>query len=282
MPCTKCNLMVSPNKRAICSLCSNDFHTACTNLKTQTNFNNVKDSWKCETCTSKLKNVARKKLDSENYNLDSVKIYLNIVMKKMKSLSNNIKSISFCSDSVDDFNIKLEVAVKKISDIENIILIYEHKCNRLEKEVIFLKTVINNNEQIMLCNNIEISGIPETANDNITEVVKTLAHSLKCDVKDCDIIDAFRGKAYMNMDGEGEQVIKIHNLKTLQKMNQNKKISELWDSGSVDLKSPSLAINNFLMGVDSYLSDISINDQVIICGDMNINILDKSSEVSTT
>ncbi|KAF0703212.1 Uncharacterized protein FWK35_00028895 [Aphis craccivora] len=41
-----------------------------------------------------------------------------------------------------------------------------------------------------------------------------------------------------------------------------------------------LAINNFLMGIDSYLSDISINDKVIICGDMSINILDKSSEVS--
>jgi len=45
-------------------------------------------------------------------------------------------------------------------------------------------------------------------------------------------------------------------------------------------RSPSLAINNFLMGIDSYLSDISINDKVIICGDMSINILDKSSEVS--
>lgn len=87
MPCAKCNLMVSPNKRAICSSCCNDFHTACTNLKTQTNFNNAKDSWKCETCTSKMKNVvARKKLDNENYNLDSVKI----VMNKMESLSNNI------------------------------------------------------------------------------------------------------------------------------------------------------------------------------------------------
>lgn len=332
MPCAKCNLNVSPNKRAICSTCSNDFHTACTNLKTLTNFNNSKDSWKCETCTSKLKNVvARKKLDgylnnecSEKYNLDSVKIDLNIVLDKIESLSNNIKSIEksigFCSDSIDDLNVKLEEAVKKISDIENKMLRYEHKCNKLEKEVNILKAVINNNEQLMLSNKIEISGIPKTANENITEVVKTLAQSLKCDVQDCDIIDAFRGKAYKNMDGkiythlisknikelfvkniklryknnnpllaneihrnfpenkifindqltshnkkllwfskevaknynykytwanmrgifmrkgEGDQVIKIHNLETLQKMDQNKKISELWDSSSVDLK----------------------------------------------
>jgi hypothetical protein len=44
--------------------------------------------------------------------------------------------------------------------------------------------------------------------------------------------------------------------------------------------SPSLVINNFLMGIDSYLSNISVNDKVIICGDMNINILEKSSDVS--
>jgi len=93
--------MVSPNKRAICSTCSNDFHTACTNLKTQTNFNNAKDSWKCKTYTSNLRNlVARTKLDdylnnecSENYNFDLVKIDLIIVMNKMEPLSNNIKSI---------------------------------------------------------------------------------------------------------------------------------------------------------------------------------------------
>lgn len=185
MPCAKCNLMVSPTKRAIiCSSCSNDFHTACTNLKTQTNFNNVKDSWNCETCTFKLKNVvARTKLNGENYNLDSVRIDLNTVMNKMELLSNNIKSIGFCSASIDDFNVKIEVVVKKISDMENKMLDYEHKCNKLENEVTFLKAVINNNKKIMLSNNIEISGIPKTANENITEVVKTLARSLKCDVK---------------------------------------------------------------------------------------------------
>jgi len=45
-------------------------------------------------------------------------------------------------------------------------------------------------------------------------------------------------------------------------------------------RSPSFAINNFLMGIDSYLSNISNNFKVIICGDMNINILEKSSDVS--
>jgi hypothetical protein len=107
------------------------------------------------------------------------------------------------------------VAVKKISDIENKMLNYENKCIKLEKEVSFLKTVINNNEQIMLTNNIEISGIPKTANENIIEVVKTLAQSLKCDVQDCHIIDAFRGKAYNNKDGKIYAYLISKNIKEL-------------------------------------------------------------------
>jgi exonuclease III len=46
-------------------------------------------------------------------------------------------------------------------------------------------------------------------------------------------------------------------------------------------RSPSLAINNFLMGIDAYLSNISNTYKVIIiCGDMNNNIPKKSSNVS--
>lgn len=326
MPCGKCNLSISPNKRAICISCNKDFHISCTNLKTRANFNNAKDGWNCETCTSNLENVSSsKKFDSylnnesrENYNLDSIKIDLINVLHKIEPLSNNINSIetsiTFCSDLIDDFNVKLEFALKKISDSENKMLNYELKCNKLFKEVSFLKTVINHNEQKMLSNNIEISGIPKTANENVTEIVKTLALSLMCGIQDCDIINAFRGKTYKNMDGKiyaqlntkhikelfiknaklryknnnpllaneihmnfpknqifindqltphnkkllwiskkvarnynykftwanmngiflrkgnGEQVIKIHNLETLQKMDQNRKIAELWDS----------------------------------------------------
>jgi len=55
-------------------------------------------------------------------------------LHKIESLSINIKtietSIGFCSDSIDNFNVKLEVAVKKMSDIENKLLSYELKCNK--------------------------------------------------------------------------------------------------------------------------------------------------------
>jgi len=42
----------------------------------------------------------------------------------------------------------------------------------------------------------------------------------------------------------------------------------------------SLTINSFLVGLDHYLSNIYGNYRIVLCGDMNINILDNTGDVS--
>ncbi|KAF0710205.1 Reverse transcriptase domain-containing protein [Aphis craccivora] len=93
---------------------------------------------------------------------------------------------------------KLESAVKKISVMENKIEFYEQKCNKLEKEVIFLKGNICNAEQASLINNIEISGVPKTANEDVSEIVKITASVLNCEIKPNNILHSFRGKSPEN------------------------------------------------------------------------------------
>lgn len=61
----------------------------------------------------------------------------------MKSIE---KSITFCSESVDDFGTKLDSAINKISETEKKMQVYKLQCN----------TTINNTEQLTLANNIEI------------------------------------------------------------------------------------------------------------------------------
>jgi len=137
MPCGKCNINISSSKSAVCLNCSSNFHPTCTKLKTFTNFKAVKDSWICELCTEKLnaKAVPRKILgsdlnnyDDNMYNLNSVKHDLKKVFKQIESLSHNMKSIeksiTFCSDSIDDFGTKLESAINKISEMENKVQMY--------------------------------------------------------------------------------------------------------------------------------------------------------------
>lgn len=214
MSCGKCNVVISPAKSVVCITCETNYHPVCTKLKSLTNYKSVKDFWNCDVCLSKLKNVSTRNKKTEislvdesdlNYDLDSVKTDFRNVLQKIEALSKNMvtieESINFCSDSIDDFSSKLESAVKKISVMENKIEFYEQKCNKLEKEVNFLKGNICNAEQASMMNNIEISGVPKTANENVSEIIKIIAKVLNCEIKPSDILHSFRGKSYKNKDG---------------------------------------------------------------------------------
>ncbi|KAL5245917.1 hypothetical protein ACI65C_013325 [Semiaphis heraclei] len=115
----------------------------------------------------------------------------------MKSIK---KSITFCSDSIDDFGTKLDSAINKFSEMENKVQMYELKCNKFEKELNALKTIIT--EQLTLANNIEITGIPKTPNENTTEIISTVARELNCQFNSNAVIDSFRVKSGQNHDGK--------------------------------------------------------------------------------
>lgn len=163
----KCNTVISPAKSAVCITCDKSYHPVCTKLKTLTNYKINKDFWDYDLYLSKLKNIStrNKKTDISyedefdlNYDLDSVKTEFRNVLQKIEALSKKMvtfeTSIKFCSDSIDDFSSKLESVVKKISVMEYKIEFYEQKCNKLKKEVNFLKGNICNAEQASMINNI--------------------------------------------------------------------------------------------------------------------------------
>uniref|UniRef100_A0A2S2P2T8 Zinc finger PHD-type domain-containing protein n=1 Tax=Schizaphis graminum TaxID=13262 RepID=A0A2S2P2T8_SCHGA len=215
MPCGKCYNNISPSKSVVCTNCYSTFHPNCTKLKTFTTYRAVKESWICDPCNEKFKQSAsRKNLENEFqkddcndvYNLVSVKADLKLVINQIESLSDKMKnfekSITFFSDSMDEFGSKLESALNKITEMENKVQVYELRCNKLETELNILKVTINNTEQLTLANNIEISGIPKTPNENISEIVNTVARVLDCQINSNDVIDSYRGKSRQNNDGK--------------------------------------------------------------------------------
>jgi hypothetical protein len=74
----------------------------------------------------------------------------------------------------------LENSINKILEMENYVQMYKLRYNKLEKELNTIKTIINNTEQLTLANNIEITGIPKTPNENTTEIINTVAQELNC------------------------------------------------------------------------------------------------------
>lgn len=218
MQCDKCNASISPSRKIVCNACNAKYHPSCTELKTMTNYKSV-NNWVCEKCSDKKKNfsasnnrsIIKESNITSNFefsgdlNLDSLKSILNNVIIKIEELSKTVKSveksIGFCSDQIDEFSVKLESAMKKISIMETKIENFEINNNKLSKEVKMLKSKINNQEQAMLSSNFEISNFPKTQNENINEIVKSVANILNCKIENNDIIESFRLKNKSNKEG---------------------------------------------------------------------------------
>lgn len=183
-----------------------------------TNYKSVKN-WICELCCDKSKNspVINKCItdgelivfsdvdNSGNHISDSLRSILMNIVTKIEKLTETVssveKSISFCSDQIDDFSVKLETAINKMSIMEAKMEILELNNNKLNKEVITLKEKLNSLEQATLIYNLEISNFPKTQNENINEIVKSVSNCLNCSLDNNDIIDSFRLKSNDNIVG---------------------------------------------------------------------------------
>ncbi|KAL4154500.1 hypothetical protein QTP88_000362 [Uroleucon formosanum] len=239
MPCIKCNESISPTKQVTCYRCKAKFHPTCTKLKTMTNYKSVKN-WICELCCDKPKNssVINKCItdgelidfsdfdNSGNHISDSLRSILINKVTKIEKLTETVssveKSISFCSDQIDDFSVKLESVINKMSIMEAKMEILESNNNKINKEVITLKEKLNSLEQATLIYNLEISNFSKTQNENINEVVKSVSNCLNCSLDNNDIIDSFRLKS--NDNKVGNIIVRLNSNSTKNKIMKNIKL----------------------------------------------------------
>jgi hypothetical protein len=65
----------------------------------------------------------------------------------------------------------MDTVVSIISGMENRIMEIENRCFKLEKEIEYLKIMVNNKEQTSLSQYVEITGIPKTPNEDIARYI---------------------------------------------------------------------------------------------------------------
>ncbi|KAL4121163.1 hypothetical protein QTP88_013728 [Uroleucon formosanum] len=150
---------------------------------------------------------------------------MNIVTKIEKlteTVSSVEKSISFCPDQIENFSVKLESAINKMSIMEAKMEILELNNNKLNKEVITLKEKLNSLEQATLIYNLEISNFPKTQNENINGIVKSVSNCLNCSLNNNDIIDYFRLKS--NDNKVGNIVVRLNSNSTKSEIMKNIKL----------------------------------------------------------
>ncbi|KAL4127400.1 hypothetical protein QTP88_011571 [Uroleucon formosanum] len=85
----------------------------------------------------------------------------------------------------------------------------ENKYMKLEMQSNKNKINLNISEQQQLSNNITISGIPITKNENIFDIIKITADNLNIDLQKSHILSAYRPKTKNNADSK--IIVKFNN-----------------------------------------------------------------------
>lgn len=105
------------------------------------------------------------------------------------NLTEAIQSIQECSKRLDDVTTKIELTEKRLSDLEN----RQNKENtELKLQVAMLTDKVNTQEQLLLKNEIEIVGVPETKNESLIHIVKLVGNKVGVDVTDADLDSTMR------------------------------------------------------------------------------------------
>ncbi|CAG9824456.1 unnamed protein product [Phaedon cochleariae] len=199
-PCVICTTAITRSNPGITCRgpCRKLFHLKCAKLPSTIADvpQNAGLTWNCEKC-----------LNSGSESVLSITQF-DQLLQKMNMLSNDlsqvksqnceiVKSLQFFSDKIDDFSKKMETfddTVKTVDVIQNDI-------QKLRAENVQLRTDIEWLQQQGRLLNSEIRGFPEQKNENLIDIVISIAKSINCIVNKNDIQTAHRVSPY-NRDND--------------------------------------------------------------------------------
>jgi len=180
--CTACMEIFGPNDKNIvnCSLCSKPFHLLCADIKLRSE---KKELWKCKACLPIQSNV-------DNVTLQHLLLQNNELLKKMD------KRMESLEDKVSNFLDSFETVKSQVDENTQGISLLKEENTNLKGLVKDLATRVANLEQRSRMNNIEITGVPFTKNEDVFFILNTIADKLGINIRDGDILVAHRVRAF--------------------------------------------------------------------------------------
>lgn len=180
--CTTCNLTVSRSAPGITcgGSCKKSFHIKCSGLS-QDISGEPGVTWTCPSCAAN----SNENLSQIFEMFKSIKNDITEIKKQQRDL---VESVNYCCNKVDDFELKLAETSKQLKDMESLkdeVQYLKAKNSQLEKE-------LNNTQQYNRINNLEISGIPETKNEPILDLLLRVGNALSVKISPDDIDIAHR------------------------------------------------------------------------------------------
>nr|CAI5840816.1 unnamed protein product [Callosobruchus analis] len=174
--CNICRKKVQDNQDGLlCEKCLIWKHRVCIDMSTRA-YEQISKStqpWFCDPC---------KKADGD---------------KQKQSTSGSVVTLEDVMDKLIKMETKYDVLMKKYNEQ---VAINE----KLQVDIVKIKSQLNKQEQLNLRNNVIIQGIPQKSNENVTDIVKTISEKLE--VQNVSNFIAYR---LGNGSGDGSRPIKI-------------------------------------------------------------------------
>lgn len=184
-----------------CGACEKSFHLSCIKqegVKTRTG----NKEWKCDECKKDLSSVSSNKSSAsatvltKEFLVSVLEDFKREVFAEFKDHSSRFdkfeNSLQFLSDQVDRSNKLIEGVKKEYTDVkkENSRILLENQ--QLKESVSDLKDRLRTLEQYSRRANLEISGVPETANENTLGLLQDIGKSIGQVVEAGDVTAAHR------------------------------------------------------------------------------------------
>lgn len=184
-----------------CSVCDKAFHPACIKqdgVKTRTG----NKDWKCGECRKDFSSVSSDKSSSsatlltKEFLVSVLEDFKREVFAEFKNHSTKFdrfeNSLQFLSDNVDKSNKLIAEVKKEYTELkkENNLILLENK--QLKDSVFELKDRLRTLEQYSRRSNLEISGIPETANENTFALLQDIGKTIGQGLDNGDVTAAHR------------------------------------------------------------------------------------------
>lgn len=163
MECSLCNKSILNNDYVECSNCKNKFHLNCTDGKTR----NGKNNYKCINCRL-----------PEN----------DTIMNMLSNIQGEVKKIDSICSQLTEMDKKFTANLVDVND----------RLSVVERENVLLKGRLSSLEQRSRIDNVELSGVPFTKNENVSAILLKLATIIGFSLAPNDILIAHRVPTYIS------------------------------------------------------------------------------------
>lgn len=171
--CGSCGVAISRSSEPsiVCKSCNKCFHPKCANLEIK-ELSQAKSTWSCTVC--KISNVhsTLQLLESD------LSAFKSNTEKSIVNISGSIKTLVDLSEIVSRNSTKIETLESENREIKREIVLLKKHCDRMES---------NTRMQ-----NVVISGIPESKNENLDDLVLKIAENLGVTLKKDQILKTSR------------------------------------------------------------------------------------------